>query len=160
LSFSKENPADIHHCVFAGNETFERLATFGLLANFMVYLMRVFHLEQVTAANVINIWSGVTNFAPLVGAFISDAYVGRFKTIAFASCAAFLVHFSDHFTLLSVHTVISSYCKIKINFLFWLLHRYICLCAVLISAITNEKEIYSFMYEFLDFLFYKGKYTF
>ncbi|KAL9390377.1 hypothetical protein Peur_018982 [Populus x canadensis] len=56
----------------------------------MVYLMRVFHLEQVTAANIINIWSGVTNFAPLVGAFISDAYVGRFKTIAFASCAAFL----------------------------------------------------------------------
>ncbi|XP_011006584.1 PREDICTED: protein NRT1/ PTR FAMILY 2.13 [Populus euphratica] len=73
-----------------GNETFERLATFGLLANFMVYLMRVFHLEQVTAANVLNIWFGVTNFAPLVGAFISDAYAGRYKTIAFASCAAFL----------------------------------------------------------------------
>ncbi|CAK7332809.1 unnamed protein product [Dovyalis caffra] len=73
-----------------GNETFERLATFGLLANFMVYLMRVFHLEQVSAANTLNIWSGITNFAPLVGAFISDAYVGRFKTIAFASCASFL----------------------------------------------------------------------
>lgn len=152
MSFSKENPADIYHCVFAGNETFERLATFGLLANFMVYLMRVFHLEQVTAANVLNIWSGVTNFAPLVGAFISDAYVGRFKTIAFASCAAFLVHFSHHFTPLSVHTVISSYSKIKIVFIIWLLHWCICLCAVLISAITNEKEIYSFMYEiFLDF---------
>ncbi|KAG5236292.1 proton-dependent oligopeptide transport family protein [Salix suchowensis] len=73
-----------------GNETFERLATFGLLANFMVYLMKVFHLEQVSAANILNIWSGATNFAPLVGAFISDAYVGRFKTIAFASCAALL----------------------------------------------------------------------
>ncbi|EEF42210.1 nitrate transporter, putative [Ricinus communis] len=73
-----------------GNETFERLATFGLLANFMVYLMKEFHMEQVTAANIINIWSGLTNFAPLLGAFISDAYVGRFRTIAFASCAAFL----------------------------------------------------------------------
>ncbi|KAJ9187554.1 hypothetical protein P3X46_002996 [Hevea brasiliensis] len=73
-----------------GNETFERLATFGLLANFMVYLMRVFHMEQVSAANVINIWAGITNFAPLLGAFISDAYVGRFRTIAFASCAVFL----------------------------------------------------------------------
>ncbi|KAJ6431220.1 hypothetical protein OIU84_018667 [Salix udensis] len=75
-----------------GNETFERLATFGLMANFMVYLMKVFHLEQVSAANILNIWYGATNFAPLVGAFISDAYVGRFKTIAFASCAALLVH--------------------------------------------------------------------
>ncbi|KFK41407.1 hypothetical protein AALP_AA2G126900 [Arabis alpina] len=69
------------------NETLERLGTIGLLSNFMVYLTRVFHLEQVDASNVINIWSGFTNLTPLVGAFISDAYVGRFKTIAFASFA-------------------------------------------------------------------------
>ncbi|XP_065864290.1 protein NRT1/ PTR FAMILY 2.13-like [Euphorbia lathyris] len=73
-----------------GNETFERLASFGLLANFMVYLMKEFKMEQVFAANIINIWSGLANFAPLLGAFISDAYVGRFRTIAFASCASFL----------------------------------------------------------------------
>ncbi|KAI3844010.1 hypothetical protein MKW92_016961 [Papaver armeniacum] len=48
-----------------GNETFERLATYGLLANFMVYLLKQFHLEQVFATNIINIWSGTTNFAPL-----------------------------------------------------------------------------------------------
>ncbi|XWS68882.1 hypothetical protein CRYUN_Cryun04dG0131800 [Craigia yunnanensis] len=73
-----------------GNETFERLATFGLLANFMVYLMREFHMDQVSASNVLYIWSGVTNFVPLVGAFISDVYVGRFRTIAVASVASFL----------------------------------------------------------------------
>ncbi|XWS63570.1 hypothetical protein CRYUN_Cryun06bG0111700 [Craigia yunnanensis] len=73
-----------------GNETFERLATFGLWSNFMVYLMREFHLDQVSASNVLYIWSGVTNFAPLIGAFISDAYVGRFRTIAVASVASFL----------------------------------------------------------------------
>ncbi|KAI3433077.1 uncharacterized protein J3R85_007272 [Psidium guajava] len=73
-----------------GNETFERLATFGLLANFMVYLVRVYRMDQVMASNVINIWSGVTNFAPLVGAFICDTYAGRFRTIAFASFASFL----------------------------------------------------------------------
>lgn len=76
---------------FVGNETFERLATFGLLANFMVYLLNEFHLDQVYATNVLNIWSGTTNFAPLVGAFISDACVGRFRTIAFASFASLLV---------------------------------------------------------------------
>lgn len=78
-------------CSITGNETFERLATFGLLANFMVYLVREYRMDQVTASNIINIWSGVTNFTPLVGAFISDAYAGRFRTIAVASLASFLV---------------------------------------------------------------------
>ncbi|KAI3970618.1 hypothetical protein MKX01_024265 [Papaver californicum] len=73
-----------------GNETFERLATFGLLANFMVYLLKQFHLEQVFATNIINIWSGTTNFAPLFGAFISDAYLGKFRTLAYASLASLL----------------------------------------------------------------------
>nr|KYP43007.1 Peptide transporter PTR1 [Cajanus cajan] len=70
-----------------GNETFERLAVFGLFANFMVYLTRELHLDQVYAANIVSIWFGVTNFAPLFGAFISDAYIGRFCTIALASFA-------------------------------------------------------------------------
>ncbi|EXB63800.1 Nitrate transporter 1.7 [Morus notabilis] len=71
-----------------GNETFERLASFGLLANFMVYLTTELHMDQVSASNIMNIWSGVNNFAPLVGAFISDAYAGRFWTIGFASFAS------------------------------------------------------------------------
>lgn len=94
-------------CVCEGNETFERLAAFGLLANFMVYLTREYHMEQVTASNMIYIWSGVTNFAPLVGAFISDAYVGRFRTIAFASVASLLVYLSlSIFLFLCVFTII------------------------------------------------------
>ncbi|XP_060215744.1 protein NRT1/ PTR FAMILY 2.13-like [Lycium barbarum] len=68
-----------------GNETFERLASVGLLANFMRFLLTVFHMDQVSASNVLNIWSGVANFIPLLGAYISDAYIGRFWTIAFAS---------------------------------------------------------------------------
>ncbi|KAL2546804.1 Protein NRT1/PTR FAMILY 2.13 [Forsythia ovata] len=68
-----------------GNETFERLASIGLLANFMVFLLTQFHMDQVMASNVLSIWSGVTNFAPLVGAYLSDSYLGRFKTIAYAS---------------------------------------------------------------------------
>ncbi|KAK0574461.1 hypothetical protein LWI29_024048 [Acer saccharum] len=73
-----------------GNETFERLGTMGLLLNMMVYLVRELHFTQVTAVNILNIWSGITNFAPLFGAFISDTYVGRFKTIAYSSIASIL----------------------------------------------------------------------
>ncbi|KAF5746672.1 putative nitrate transporter [Tripterygium wilfordii] len=74
-----------------GNETLERFASYGMLANFMVYLLTVFHMNQAPAATLINIWTGITNFAPLFGAFISDALIGKFKTIAFASFASLLV---------------------------------------------------------------------
>ncbi|XP_006838787.2 protein NRT1/ PTR FAMILY 2.13 [Amborella trichopoda] len=73
-----------------GNETFEKLATLGLLANFIVYLQTKYHLDQVFAANIIYIWSGVCNFLPLAGAFLSDAYLGRFGTLAFTSVASFM----------------------------------------------------------------------
>ncbi|KAF5726754.1 putative nitrate transporter [Tripterygium wilfordii] len=73
-----------------GNETLERLASYGMIANFMVYLLTIFHMNQAPAANLINIWIGVSNFTPLLGAFISDAFIGKFKTIAFASFASIL----------------------------------------------------------------------
>ncbi|KAE9595576.1 putative proton-dependent oligopeptide transporter family, major facilitator superfamily [Lupinus albus] len=73
-----------------GNETIERLATFGLISNFMVYLLKVFNLDQISAANVINIWSGVSNCLPIIGAFIGDACLGKFRTIAIASFGTLL----------------------------------------------------------------------
>lgn len=89
--------------ICVGNETFERLATIGLLANFMVYLLKEYHMNQTSAANILNIWGGVTNFAPLLGAFISDTYIGRFKTITFASIAAILVRLFFFFFVLPSH---------------------------------------------------------
>lgn len=81
----------IYLYIYAGNETFEKLATIGLLANFMVYLLTQYNMKQVFATNVINVWSGTTNFAPLLGAFVSDAYLGRFRTLAYSSIASLLV---------------------------------------------------------------------
>ncbi|KAJ1386016.1 Proton-dependent oligopeptide transporter family [Sesbania bispinosa] len=53
--------------------------------NFMVYLLKVYHLSQVGAANVVSIWYGVMNFIPVVGASVADASLGKFRTIAMAS---------------------------------------------------------------------------
>lgn len=36
-------------------------------------------------------FQGTTNLATLVGAFLSDTYFGRYKTLGFASIASFLV---------------------------------------------------------------------
>ncbi|KAJ0428634.1 putative proton-dependent oligopeptide transporter family, MFS transporter superfamily [Helianthus annuus] len=93
-----------------GNESFERLASTGLMANFMVFLMTIFHMNQVAASNLLNIWSGVNNFAPLVGAFISDAYVGKFWVIAFSSFASLAVIFFI-FASLFTSMVILSFCN-------------------------------------------------
>ncbi|XP_061338800.1 uncharacterized protein LOC133285564 isoform X2 [Gastrolobium bilobum] len=68
-----------------GNETIERIATYGMTTNFMVYLLKVFHLSHVGAAKVIIIWSAVSNFIPIIGASLADAYLEKFKTIAMAS---------------------------------------------------------------------------
>uniref|UniRef100_A0A0D6R3B4 Major facilitator superfamily (MFS) profile domain-containing protein n=1 Tax=Araucaria cunninghamii TaxID=56994 RepID=A0A0D6R3B4_ARACU len=72
------------------NEACEKLATIGLLANLIVYLTTIFNMPNVAASNVINIWSGTTNLSPVLGAFLSDSYIGRFWTIAFG-CVASLV---------------------------------------------------------------------
>ncbi|KAK5774901.1 Nitrate transporter 1.7 -like protein [Gossypium arboreum] len=73
-----------------GNETFERLASFGLMANFMVYLQSEYHMNQVKAATLLNTWSAASNFAPVIGAYVSDAFIGKFWTIAFGSFSSLL----------------------------------------------------------------------
>lgn len=78
---------------FAGNETIERIATYGMQANFTVYLFNVFNLGQVTVANVLGIANAVSNCMPIIGGTIADAFLGKFKTIALASIASLLVCF-------------------------------------------------------------------
>ncbi|KAK7265760.1 hypothetical protein RJT34_33383 [Clitoria ternatea] len=73
-----------------GNETFEKLGAIGTLANLLVYLTTVFNLKNITATNMINIFSGSTNFATLLGAFFSDTYFGRYKTLGFCTFTSFL----------------------------------------------------------------------
>ncbi|KAK7362162.1 hypothetical protein VNO77_04266 [Canavalia gladiata] len=71
-----------------GNDTIERLATYGMQANFVVYLMRVYNMDQVYAANILNTWLAISNITPLIGAFFADAYLGKFLTITIASFAS------------------------------------------------------------------------
>ncbi|XP_028763407.1 protein NRT1/ PTR FAMILY 2.9 [Neltuma alba] len=73
-----------------GNETFEKLGAIGTLANLLVYLTTVFNLKSIAATNMINIFNGCTNFATLLGAFLSDTYFGRYKTLGFCTIASFL----------------------------------------------------------------------
>ncbi|KAI3974137.1 hypothetical protein MKX01_033388 [Papaver californicum] len=73
-----------------GNETFEKLGTIGTSSNLAVYLTTVFNMKNVSAATLMNVFTGTTNLSPLVGAFLSDAYFGRYKTLGFASISSFM----------------------------------------------------------------------
>ncbi|KAI8015327.1 Protein NRT1/ PTR FAMILY 8.1 [Camellia lanceoleosa] len=68
--------------VFPGNECCERSACYGINTNLVNYLK--FQLNQSSVAAVSNVtnWSGTCYVIPLIGAFLADAYLGRYWTIA------------------------------------------------------------------------------
>ncbi|KAG2327952.1 hypothetical protein Bca4012_036987 [Brassica carinata] len=73
-----------------GNETFEKIGIIGTLSNLLVYLTSVFNLKSVTAATIINAFSGTINFGTFLAAFLCDTYFGRYKTLTVAVIACFL----------------------------------------------------------------------
>ncbi|KAI8529302.1 hypothetical protein RHMOL_Rhmol12G0214700 [Rhododendron molle] len=56
----------------------------------ILYLMGDYHIGITQGTNILFFWSAATNFSPLVGAFISDSYLGRFLTIGLGSIFSFL----------------------------------------------------------------------
>ncbi|KAH7550366.1 hypothetical protein JRO89_XS13G0178700 [Xanthoceras sorbifolium] len=73
-----------------GNETFEKLGAIGTLANLLIYLTSVFNMKTITAATIINVFNGTTNFGTMVGAYLSDTYFGRYRTLGFSILTSFL----------------------------------------------------------------------
>lgn len=82
---------ELVHMLLTGNETFEKLGAIGTLSNLLIYLTSVFNLKHISAVTLINVFNGTTNFATLIGAFLSDTYFGRYKTLGFSSITSFLV---------------------------------------------------------------------
>ncbi|KAL5747371.1 hypothetical protein ACOSP7_024369 [Xanthoceras sorbifolium] len=73
-----------------GNESFEKLASMSLVGNLTLYLQSKYNIGGVVVVNIVSIWSGSSNIASLAGAFISDTYLGRFRTLLFGSVASLL----------------------------------------------------------------------
>ncbi|KAF5729320.1 hypothetical protein HS088_TW21G01484 [Tripterygium wilfordii] len=71
-------------------EVAERFAFYGLSANLINYFTDKLGQSISTAAKNVNTWVGVSALFPLLGAFVADAYLGRFKTILLSSIIYFL----------------------------------------------------------------------
>lgn len=70
-------------CYFIlGNECCERLAYYGMSTNLVNYFITRLHEGNAKAAVNVSNWSGTCYFFPLVGAFLADAYLGRYWVIA------------------------------------------------------------------------------
>ncbi|KAJ8774564.1 hypothetical protein K2173_017010 [Erythroxylum novogranatense] len=70
--------------IFA-NEACEKLAVVGFNTNMISYLTSQLHMPLTQAANTLTNFGGTSSLTPLLGAFFSDSYVGRFWTITVAS---------------------------------------------------------------------------
>ncbi|KAJ9685367.1 hypothetical protein PVL29_017409 [Vitis rotundifolia] len=66
-------------------EMAERFAYYGVAGNLFTYLTNVLGEPTATAAKNVNTWVGVSAIFPLLGGFIADSYLGRFKTIIASS---------------------------------------------------------------------------
>ncbi|XP_059626518.1 protein NRT1/ PTR FAMILY 8.1-like [Cornus florida] len=88
----KNNPANKKKtgtwkaCPFIlGNECCERLAYYGMGTNLVLYFKHHLNQDSATASKNVSNWSGTCYITPLIGAFLADAYLGRYWTIAFFS---------------------------------------------------------------------------
>ncbi|CAI8595668.1 unnamed protein product, partial [Vicia faba] len=70
--------------IFA-NEVCEKLAVVGFNTNMISYLTKELHMPLTKAANTLTNFGGTASLTPLLGAFISDSYAGKFMTITVAS---------------------------------------------------------------------------
>ncbi|KAM0061212.1 putative bacterial ABC-type protein transporter [Helianthus debilis subsp. tardiflorus] len=73
-----------------GNECCERLAYYGMSTNLVNYLSDRLNQGSVRASTNVSNWSGTCYATPLLGAFLADAYLGRYWTIASFSVIYFI----------------------------------------------------------------------
>ncbi|XP_045797059.1 protein NRT1/ PTR FAMILY 5.3-like [Trifolium pratense] len=73
-------------CSFiVGYEVFERMAYYGIASNLVIYLTNKLHEGTVESSNNVSNWAGSVWMMPLVGAYIADAYFGRYWTFVISS---------------------------------------------------------------------------
>ncbi|QCE00213.1 protein NRT1/ PTR FAMILY 1.2-like [Vigna unguiculata] len=72
------------------NECLEKVASYGIMPNMIVYLMNGYGMGIVEGTKVMTTWSAMSNGFSIFGAFLSDSYFGRFLVISIGSFSSLL----------------------------------------------------------------------
>ncbi|KAJ4795190.1 Protein NRT1/ PTR FAMILY 5.10 [Rhynchospora pubera] len=73
-----------------GVEMAERFAYYGITSNLISYLTGPLGESTAAGAANENTWSGAASSLALVGAFLADSWLGRYRTVLYSSFLAFL----------------------------------------------------------------------
>lgn len=94
-------------CFVVVNESCEKLASYGLLPNMIIYLTTFYHMEAASASVLIALWTALSNGLGLFGAFLSDSYLGRFRAVAIGTISSLIVSLSspNFYFLISICSV-------------------------------------------------------
>ncbi|KAG2554898.1 hypothetical protein PVAP13_9KG581700 [Panicum virgatum] len=66
------------------------MAYYGIASNLIIYLTEKLHQGTVEASNNVTNWSGTVFLTPLLGAYVADAYLGRYWTFVIGSAIYFM----------------------------------------------------------------------
>lgn len=71
-------------------ELCERLAYYGLTGSLPVFFSKIFKMSKALSTEMNTLFSSLNYVTPLLGAFVADKYIGRFKTIG-AFCVLYVL---------------------------------------------------------------------
>ena len=86
----KQFPRQIKYIV--GNEAAERYSYYGMRSILVIFMVQYLMMDGSHATSVYHLFAGACYLLPILGAYISDRYLGKYKTIMYLSVVYCLGH--------------------------------------------------------------------